>query len=221
LRTRIIACETVGEEMEDLIPATVPCRLLEFGLHCTPEKLNVILQKEIDQTQEDVDTILFGYGMCSEGTLGLEARNFRLVIPRVDDCIGLFLGSKAEYTKQFLKAPGTFYLTKGWIECGDDPYTEYLKMRERYGHEKAYWLEKRIIENYTRLALINTGNFNMEKYREYAKREAEFFDLTFEEIRGSNVLIKKLIQGDWDEGFVVVEPGGKVRYDMFLDDPTD
>jgi hypothetical protein len=221
LRAKIIACETVGEEVENLIPKSIPCRLLEFGLHCTPEKLNVILQKEIDQTQKDVDTILFGYGMCSEGTLGLEARNFRLVIPRVDDCIGLFLGSKAEYLKQCFKAPGTFYLTKGWIECGDDPYTEYLKMRERYGHEKAYWLEKRVIENYTRLALINTGNFNMEKYREYAKREAEFFNLTFEEIPGSNVLIRKLIQGDWDEGFVVVEPGGKVHYDMFLDDPAN
>ena len=218
MRAKIIACETVGEEIEDLIPGTVPCRLLEFGLHCTPEKLNVILQKEIDQTQEGVDTILFGYGMCSKGAVGLEARNFKLVIPRVDDCIGLFLGSSAEYARQRLKAPGTFFLTKGWIECGDDPYTEYMKMREKYGDEKAYWLEKKIIKNYTRLALINTGNYNLEKYREYAKRMAEFFDLTFEEIPGSNVLIGKLIEGDWDEDFVIVEPGGKVRYDMFFDD---
>jgi len=217
LRAKIAACETVGEELRNLIPGDTPCKFLEFGLHCTPETLNATLQKEIDETGEDVDTILFGYGMCSKGAIGLEARNFRLVIPRVDDCIGLFLGSRAEYTRQCLKAPGTFYLTKGWIECGDDPYTEYLKMRERYGDEKAYRLEKMVIENYTRLALINTGNYNLAKYREYAKKVAEFFDLTFEEIPGSNVLIRKLIEGDWDENFVIVEPGGKVRYDMFFD----
>jgi hypothetical protein len=217
LRAKIIACETVGEELRNLIPEGIPCTFLEFGLHCTPEKLNAALQKEIDETRDGVDTILLGYGMCSKGALGLEARNFKLVIPRVDDCIALFLGSKDEYTKQHLKAPGTFYLTKGWIECGDDPYTEYVKLRGKYGDEKAYWLEKKVIENYTRLALINTGNYNLGRYREYAKMVARFFSLTFEEIPGSNVLIRKLIEGDWDESFVIVEPGGKVRYDMFLD----
>lgn len=218
MRPKIIACETVGEELRSLIPDNVPCRFLEFGLHCTPERLNTTLQKEIDETQEDVDTILLGYGMCSRGTLGLEARSFRLVIPKVDDCIGLFLGSGAEYARQRLQAPGTFYLTKGWIECGDDPYTEYLKMREKYGDEKAYWLEKKVIENYTRLALIDTGNYNLAKYREYARMVAELFDLMFEEIPGSNVLLKKLIAGGWDEDVVVVGPGGTVQYDMFLDD---
>ena len=217
MRAKIIACETVGEELRNLIPDDMPCKFLEFGLHLTPERLNAVLQSEIDETQEEVDTILFGYGMCSKGTIGLEARDFRLVIPRVDDCIALFLGSRVEYAQQCRKAPGTFYLTKGWIECGDDPYTEYLKLREKYGDEKAYRIEKTFIRNYTRLALINTGNYDLEKYRKYARKVAEFFGLTFEEIPGANVLIRKLIAGDWDEDFVIVEPGGRVRYDMFFD----
>ncbi|MBC8492744.1 MAG: DUF1638 domain-containing protein [Chloroflexi bacterium] len=217
MRAKIIACETVGEELRNLIPDDMPCKFLEFGLHLTPERLNAVLQSEIDETREDVDTILFGYGMCSKGTIGLEARNFRLVIPRVDDCIALFLGSRAEYARQCRKTPGTFYLTKGWIECGDDPYTEYLKLRGKYGDEKAYRIEKTFIRNYTRLALINTGNYDLEKYREYARMVAEFFGLTFEEIPGANVLIRKLVEGDWDEDFVIVEPGGRVRYDMFFD----
>jgi hypothetical protein len=155
--------------------------------------------------------------MCSKGAVGLEARSHRLVIPKVDDCIGLLLGSRTEHVRQCLRAPGTFYLTKGWIECGDDPYTEYVKMRQKYGHERAYWLEKKIIENYTRLALINTGNYNLKKYRQYAKVVAEFFGLAFEEIPGSNVLLRKLLEGNWDEDFVIVEPGEAVRYDMFFD----
>lgn len=216
MRAKLIACETVGEGIRQLIPKEMPCKFLEFGLHLKPEKLNEILQKEINVTPGDIDTILFGYGMCSKGTIGLQARNFRLVIPKVDDCIGLFLGSRAAYIQQVFQTPGTFYLTKGWIECGDDPYTEYLKLKERYGHKKAFWLEKKVIENYTRLALIDTGDEKIDKYKAYAKKVAGFFALKFEEISGSTILLKKLMEGNWDEDFVIAEPGGTVGYDMFL-----
>ena len=208
MRAKIIACETVGEELRNLMPGNIQYKFLEFGLHCTPEKLNEALQREIDETGEDIDIILLGYGMCAKGAIGLEARRFTLVIPRVDDCIALFLGSRDEYARQMQKAPGTFYLTKGWIEGGDDPYTVYLKMREKYGDEKAYRLEKMVIEHYTRLALINTGNYNLEKYRQYASMVAAFFDMEFEEIPGKNTLLEGLVKGDWNGDFVVVEPGG-------------
>jgi hypothetical protein len=215
LKAKIIACETVGEELKSFIPQGMPCTLLKFGLHCAPDELHATLQEEIDRTQEDVDTILLGYGMCSKGALGLYARGFRLVIPRVDDCIALFLGSKDEYKRQLSIEPGTFYLPKGWIESGDDPYTEYLKACPKYGHEKAYRMEKRVINNYTRLALINTGNYQIEKYRSYAHHVADFFGMRFEEIPGSTALLKKLVQGKWNNEFVVVEPGRKVELGMF------
>lgn len=216
MRAKIIACATVGEELRDLVPPGMPCETLEFGLHLTPERLNSAVQAEIDHTGRDVDTILLGYGMCSKGMIGLHSRRFRLVIPKVDDCIGLFLGSQAEYRRQGRKAPGTFYLTKGWIECGDDPLTEYRKLCEKYGEERAYRIEKRFIGNYTRLALINTGSHDLEGYRQYAAKVADFFDLALEEIPGSVRLLKKLLEGDWDGDFVVVEPGETVRFEMFL-----
>jgi hypothetical protein len=218
LRARVIACATVAEELRDLLPEGMPYKILEFGLHLAPERLNTAVQEEIDRTGEDVDTILLGYGMCSRGMLGLQSRRFRLVIPRVDDCIGLFLGSQAEYRRQGRKAPGTFYLTKGWIECGDDPLTEYRKLCAKYGEEKAYRIEKRYIGNYTRLALINTGSHDLEAYRRYAARVADFFDLTLEELPGSVRLLKALLAENWDGDFVVVEPGGTVRFEMFLHD---
>jgi hypothetical protein len=91
-------------------------------------------------------------------------------------------------------------------------------MVERYGHERAYRLEKKVIEHYTRLALIYMGEGPEEKHRAYARQEADFFDLAYEEIQGSDVLLRKLLQGDWDHDFVVVEPGGRVRYESFFDD---
>jgi hypothetical protein len=214
---KIIACETVAEELKPFIPDNMRCQLLKFGLHNTPELLNTELQQAIDDTEGNVDTLLFGYGMCSKGSIGLHARQYRLVIPKADDCITLFLGSRSRYLNQCRRAPGTFFLTKGWIECGDDPYTEYLKLCEKYGEKKAYRIEKRFIGNYTRLALINTGNYDLEKYRSYAKKQADFFELIYEEIPGSGALLKKLISGDWDQNFVVVEPGGRVDQGMFME----
>ncbi len=216
MRAKIIACQTVGEELIHLLPEGMPYTFLEFGLHQTPEKLHLALQAEIDRTADEFDTLLFGYGMCCKGTVGLHSRRFRLVIPRVDDCIALFLGSQEEYRRQCRLAPGTFFLTKGWIECGDDPYTEYRKLCKKYGEEKAMRIEKRFIANYTRLALIETGNHNLATSRKYAAMQAEFFGLTLEEIPGSNRLLHKLLYGPWDQAVIVVEPGTTVGYEQFL-----
>ena len=62
-----------------------------------------------------------GYGLCSQGVIGVRANDCTLVVPRVDDCIAIFLGSASAYKKQSRTEPGTYYLTKGWIEVGESP----------------------------------------------------------------------------------------------------
>jgi hypothetical protein len=47
------------------------------------------------------------------------------VVSKVDNCIAIFLGSEKAYKAQFRTEPGTYYLTKGWIEAGDSPFDEY------------------------------------------------------------------------------------------------
>jgi hypothetical protein len=215
LRTKIIACQTIGEELKTLLPDGLDMEMLEYGLHNTPRMLHTQLQAAIDQTSPDYGTILIGYGMCANAIVGIETREFQLVIPKADDCITIYLGSKAEYLRQHAQAPGTFYLTRGWIEFGEDPYTEYCAMREKYGHEKAYKITKRYIINYTRLALIDSGNYDSEAYRKYAKMVADHFDLTYEEIPGSRDLLERFVRGEWEKDFVVVPPRGVVKYEMF------
>lgn len=214
-RTKIIACQTVGEELKALLPSDFEMEMLAYGLHNSPEKLHTQLQVTIDSTGPEFGTILVGYGMCANAIVGIKSRGFHLVIPRVDDCITLYLGSRDEYRRQLNLAPGTFYLTKGWIECGEDPYTEYCTMREKYGHDKAYRLTKHYISNYTRLALIDLGNYNSEAYRKYARMVAEHFGLTYEEISGSTELLERFVQGEWEKDFVIIPPGETVRYEMF------
>ncbi len=212
---RLIACQTVSEALRGQIPAGVDQTTLEFGLHQSPELLRKRLQEEIDRSAPGVECIILGYGMCGNGALGLKARHARLVIPRCDDCIAMFLGSRHEYARQREIALGTFYLTRGWIEYGGDPYSEYLKMAERYGPERALRLEKQIMQNYTRLALIDMGDLE-DRHRAYARKVADFWGWTLEEISGSHALLQRLLSGDWDGQFVVVEPGAQVELEMFV-----
>jgi hypothetical protein len=55
----------------------------------------------------------------------------------VDDCIAIFLGSCEAYREQTKKEPGTYYLTKGWIEVGDNLFEEHKRMIEKFGEQKA------------------------------------------------------------------------------------
>ncbi len=210
-----MACATVMEEALPLLPAGMGHRVFDFGLHVNPGRLRQTLQAEIDAVRGRYDTILLGYGMCSQGILGLKAEGCRLVAPRVDDCIALFLGSSAAYARECRREPGTYFLTKGWIEVGDTPFSDYERSLARYGEEKAARIFKLMMGNYKRLALIDTGGYALEKYRQYAREAAARFGLRFEEIEGSQALIRKMISGPWDEDFVVLEPGETFRADQF------
>jgi hypothetical protein len=215
VRRRVIACATVIEELLPFLPEDVPYEILDFGLHLHPANLRESLQQKIDQASPGTDVLLLGYGLCSMAVVGLQAASATLVIPRTDDCIGIFLGSCAAYRAQIAREPGTYYLTKGWIEVGDSPFEEHRRLIQKYGEAKAERMTRLVLKNYKRLGFINTGQQEIERYREYAHQAADRFGLQFEELPGSPALIKKMVFGPWDEEFVIVPPGGTVRFEDF------
>ena len=215
-RTLVMACATVIEEMLPLLPTGMQHRVFDFGLHINAQRLRQTLQEAIDAVSGQFDTIILGYGLCSQALIGIKANSCRLVAPRVDDCIAIFLGSRSAYSLQCRAEPGTYYLTKGWIEVGDTPFSDYERTVQRYGKERAEYIYKILMGNYTRLALINTGQYDLENFRDYARRTAEQFGLRYEEIEGSDSMIRKLLNGPWDDEIVVIEPGETFRLDQFL-----
>jgi hypothetical protein len=202
------------------LPEGLTYEVLDFGLHLKPENLKKELQIAIDRASKQAEIILLGYGLCSMAVAGLKANNCTVVVPRVDDCIAIFLGSRQSYMQQVGYAPGTYYLTKGWIEVYDTPLEEYNRMVERYGEKRAMYMMRLMLKNYTRIAYIDTGHKNQEHYRSYARKMAEKFDLKYEEIRGSDTLIKKLLFGPWDEDFVIALPGQTITYADFKSTAT-
>lgn len=211
-RIKVIACATVIEEMMPLMPDTIAYEVLDFGLHLVPENLRQSLQEAIDKSYQEYDTLILGFGLCSMAVVGLQSRDCTLVVPKVDDCIAIFLGSGQAYSEQARQEPGTYYLTKGWIEVSDTLLDEYQCVVEKYGKERADFIMGEMLKHYTRLVYIDTGIDNQEKYRAYAHKVADQFRLRFEEIRGSNALVQKMLGGPWDADFVVAPPGHTITY---------
>jgi hypothetical protein len=211
-RCKLIACAAIIEEMSPFIPTRMSYEVLDFGLHTNPKSLKKALQNAINSSAPDIETILLGYGLCSQAVVGLRSGSRTLIIPRLDDCIAIFLGSAAEYQKQYRSEPGTYYLTKGWIESSETPFSEYDILVKRYGEQIAQRIINQILKNYTRLAFINTGNDKLEYYREHARSMAERFNLRYEEIQGSDAIIKKMLYGPWNDEFVIIPPGKTISF---------
>jgi len=206
---KIIACSTIRPEIEALDPG-MDCQFMEYGLHRTPDKLNNTLQQAISQGEaQGYRCIRLGYGLCSHGTSGLSGESATLIIPRAHDCISLLLGSAQSYLKEFKASPGTIYLSRGWIEFGGDPLSEYDNYLEVVGKEIARETIEMEYRNYTRLVFINTWLPEKEliEYREYARRVADFIGLEYFEQQGSPDLLKKLLRGEENQEIAHFSPG--------------
>lgn len=221
----LITCEAVAAEIEKIAPADLSIKVLEFGLHNHPNKLNQRLRECLDEIEVEgsYQVALFAYGLCSNGVVGLKPKRVKVVIPKVDDCISLFLGSREEYGDQQRRDPGTFYLTKGWIEYGETPlaiYNQEVPWAKKYSQEQIHWVARETIRNYTRVALIETGAYDILPYESFARKTADVFGLKYEVLPGSLALLKKLLYGPWDEDFVVAEPGTEITKEMFMVPPA-
>jgi len=212
---KIIACATVAEELRLMGVKEEELLELEFGLHVYPDKLRDTLQGEIDAVPGEGDIVL-GYGLCSNAAVGLVSRSHRIIIPRVDDCIALFLGSRREHLRRLREEPGTYFLTKGWIKAAELPINDYLRLVEKYGEERAKRVIKVMLANYRRVVLINTGNYRLDEFREAARSMADTLELNYEEIPGSNRMLRAMLDGTWDSEYIIVEPGEEITLGMFL-----
>ncbi len=214
-KTRVIACATVIEEILPLLSSEISYEVLDFGLHLRPDDLKGTLQQAIERAGQEVDTVILGYGLCSMAVVGLTASDCTLVVPRVDDCIAIFLGSNSAYKQQTGQEPGTYYLTKGWIEVNDTILDEYNRAVDQFRKMQAKRIMDIMFRHYKRLVYINTGTADQRHYQVYARRVADQFSLQYEEVMGSNKLIKKMLFGPWDSDFVIASPGQTIMYADF------
>jgi len=222
----IIACKVLQNALEEMLPERLRRRaqFMDYGLHRVPSRLNQTLQSAIDAIQTP-GTIVLGYGLCGNGLDGIKAGRNTLIIPKVDDCIALLLGSRRTYMGEMEKAPGTYYLTKGWLESGSDPLKEYREYSEQYGAEEAAWIMDQQYRNYERLVLIAHTQADLDTYRPQALEVARYcrqWGMQYEEVLGSDRYIRRLAEisvhpENADNEFIVLPPGSVNRQEHFWD----
>lgn len=241
MRLKLIACKVLFRELSYLSALSenvIDTTWIRQGCHDHPEQLKEVLQHEIDLTEsgedlhtnkmledgdasgvfDDFDAILIGYGLCSNGTLGISSKKYRLVIPKAHDCITLFLGSKERYTRYFDALPGCFWYTASWIENTAMPGRERAQRSARiyrnmgYDEDTIEYLLSELsgVNNYRHAAYIRMPFFDREKYRSITQDAAEYFSWEYHEMEGNMDLMERFISGNWDpDEFLVLEPGEK------------
>jgi hypothetical protein len=214
-KVKLFCCKTMLDEVEAIKPDRIAVEYLEYALHRNPDQLRAELQARID-AESDAEVLVFVYGLCSRGLDGLKAGNKILVIPRIHDCISLLLGSRQRYEEEFGADPGTYYLSKGWIDQQADPYQEYEENKAKYGEENAKWISDESYRHYKRVVFIDTNLPELGGYEEYTRRVADFLNCGYQKILGERSFFEQIIAGDWGKDFVVVKPGETSSYQDFM-----
>lgn len=213
----VIACEVLKNELEAVSGPGVRFEYIEQGIHRTPTKMPAVIQEAINKADSKADIIVLGYGLCGSGIIGVKAGKRPLVVPRAHDCVTLFLGSIKAHEKVHESHPGTYYLTKGWIEQAKSPLKQLEEYTERYGRETAEWVISEEYKHYTRIVLITTGTYDPAEYREHALANAAYLGLAYEEIEGNPAFFEKIVGGQWDKkDFFILQPGEEISQKMLL-----
>lgn len=213
METVILACSTIRDEFEKAA-AEADCRYpfqwVESGLHLRPESLRRRLQEELD-CLDHADRVLLGFGFCGLAVVGLTSRGYELVIPKVDDCISLLLGSK-ENRERCSQSGGTYFLTKGWLEGEYNIWTEYQAVLARFGLERTERIYRRMLAHYRFLGLIDTGAYELSALLPLVSEIAATLNLSTRVLPGSDLYLKKLLSGPWNgEDFVITPPHTQIE----------
>ena len=230
MRLQLITCDMLMVPVQHLAASSaheVVISDLSASLHVDPIPLRDRIQEEIDRVEAadpEADAIVLGYGLCGGATAGLVARSKPLVLPRAHDCVTIFLGSRDRYQQEHGATPGTYWFTednvkrgdalKGWLlgdsgrsDAVNDTYGEYI---EKYGQENADYLMEALGEwqsHYERGAFLETGLATDDTVHDRAQEESQLRGWRFESVLSDLTLIERLLHGEWNDDFIVVQPG--------------
>ena len=225
LRVVVIACQVLQDLLQRFLPPDLDAQVtfMDYGLHRVPSKMTWTVQDAINAVEQP-SLIVLGYALCGNGLNGVQAGRHTLLVPRADDCIALLLGSVKAYLREFNAVPGTYWLSKGWLESGSHPLKEYREYLTKYGPDRAMWLMDQQYRNYRRLVFVAHSQEDLDHYRPQALEVARFCErwgMRYEEILGSDRYVRRLVEvaGDLskaDGEFLVVPPGGVIQQMQFI-----
>ena len=215
MKRLLIACETIRDEVELALQRSgveVDTVWMSNLLHDSPERLKNALQQEIDKVEADYDQLLFAYGNCGNGLLGLKSEKATLIIPRYGDCIDILLSEKENLERI---RTSTYFLTQGWLRGEKSLDKEFQHNLEKYGESRARRVMNIMFKNYQKLMLIDSGADPVADHLPRVNDIGQLIGLEVVVDQGSITPLEKLVTGQWTEGFCIIPPGQFTTHDDF------
>lgn len=218
MKNLIIICDNLKDEVTLLSEKIVPNNNIKYTsqiiyvdskYHNMPEKLNLKLQEIIDENKE-YETITLLYGQCGNATLGLKSDYSKLILPKVSDCVSLYLGGD-EKRKKLKKSERTYFFTKKYMENDNSLYNEIIKMKEKHGDKKTIKMYRMMMDNYEYIRIINTKAYDVEDIMEKVKYLCNDLDLSYEIIDGDLSIMENVLLGIVDANFIVKDIGEEIN----------
>ncbi len=228
-RYKLISCSIFIREISGLLynnSNSIYPVFLDLGAHNEPEKLKIIIQEEIDKTKsDDFDAILLAYGLCGNSLVGIRSDNLPLVLPKAHDCCTILLGSRNTFKIHFGDNLSASWSCNGYMESNESHFhasdegkifgldKTYEELVEEYGKENADYLIKEVAgdKNHGPLFYIDLPETSIKENITNFLSAAEKRKQEHIMLKGDISLLKGLLEGNWNEDFLIIPPGSYIE----------
>ena len=215
--TVILSCSSLllhVEAAQTKMHTRFPVVNLDRRLHAEPKRMRSSILERSARLSPSCETVLAAMGYCG-GSWNHIPLSRRVVIPKVDDCITLLLHTD-DTPHGNLKEAGHMYFR----DCDTGAYSiEGMKEEicRTYGMEFGTSIFGSWFQNYTNADIIDTGVYDCysEEYVTEAQKNADLIRCSLGYVEGSNRILEKLVSGQWDAQFIVLESGQEMTEQDF------
>lgn len=223
MRTTILSCRTLEPEVRLAMKkcgCTLKLSVLQENNHDVPHLLRQNIQEELDKIT-DTDRVLMAFATCGGAMVGLRTGDFELVIPRLDDCLSLLMGS-VERRKAVLEGGFGMFVTESWMNHEKNTAAELERIQQKYSPERARKVIEIMYGNFDSLNVIDTGAYDVHTILPRTQALAQRLNLKHRVVMGTTSYLEMLLQGPYDSAhFIVIPPRTTVtEADTLLSIPT-
>lgn len=222
----VLACEGLRSELEAIRETMQDCPQILYlpqGLHDNPDNMRQELNAKIAETEASfprIKTIIMGYGLCGRGMCGVSASRVRLLVPKVHDCVPLYVGVSQKDLDMTGENSGILWLSAGMMEYSRFARhlveTRHQVYPEKFGEKQAAKMiqaENAVFANYNGVRYVRWPAMK-ESYAELARAVASELSLKYEEIGGKTAFLRDLLAGNCDnDRFLDLAPGWGIDMD--------